>query len=61
MTTQELQSTVTTSTVVNAPIERAFTDFTEGMASWWTPGHHLLNAELAEMVFEPRAGKGTCT
>jgi uncharacterized protein YndB with AHSA1/START domain len=56
MSTQQLQTAVTTSTVVNAPIERAFAVFTEGMSSWWPPGHHLLEAELAEMVFEPRAG-----
>jgi uncharacterized protein YndB with AHSA1/START domain len=26
------------------------------MASWWPPEHHILEADLAEMVFEPRAG-----
>ena len=42
--------------VVEAPIERAFAVFTEGMGSWWPPDHHILEAELAEMVFEPREG-----
>jgi uncharacterized protein YndB with AHSA1/START domain len=42
--------------VVNAPIERAFSVFTTDMASWWPPEHHLLQTELAEMVFEPRVG-----
>jgi uncharacterized protein YndB with AHSA1/START domain len=47
---------VQTSIVVAAPIERAFSVFTEGMASWWPTTHHILEAELAEMVFEPRPG-----
>ena len=42
--------------VVEAPLERAFAVFTEGMGSWWPPEHHILEAELAEMVFEPREG-----
>jgi uncharacterized protein YndB with AHSA1/START domain len=42
--------------VVDAPIERAFEVFTTGMGSWWPPEHHILEGELAEMVFEPRVG-----
>jgi len=30
--------------------------FTESIGTWWNPGHHILRAELAEMVFEPRVG-----
>jgi uncharacterized protein YndB with AHSA1/START domain len=56
MTTEQLQNSVSTSTVVDAPIDRAFTVFTEGMSSWWPSSHHILEAELAEMEFEPRAG-----
>jgi uncharacterized protein YndB with AHSA1/START domain len=26
------------------------------MGSWWPPEHHILAADLAEMVFEPREG-----
>ncbi len=44
------------SIVVDAPIERAFEVFTAGMSEWWPPEHHVIEAELAEMVFEPRAG-----
>jgi uncharacterized protein YndB with AHSA1/START domain len=47
---------VRSSVVVDAPIDRAFTVFTEDIASWWPPEHHILEAELAEMVFEPREG-----
>lgn len=51
------QSTsVQSSIVVNVPIERAFTVFTKDIGSWWPPEHHILEGELAEMVFEPREG-----
>jgi uncharacterized protein YndB with AHSA1/START domain len=56
MTTQQLHTSVSTSEVVNAPLERAFEVFTKGMPTWWPAGHHILEAELAEMEFEPRAG-----
>jgi uncharacterized protein YndB with AHSA1/START domain len=44
------------SVTVNAPIEKAFDMFTTGIGTWWPPDHHILEAELAEMVFEPRVG-----
>ena len=47
---------VRSSIVVDAPIDRAFAVFTEGIASWWPPDHHILGAELASMEFEPRVG-----
>jgi uncharacterized protein YndB with AHSA1/START domain len=47
---------VTTSIVVNAPIDVAFSVFTEDMESWWPPEHHVLQAPLASMVFEAREG-----
>jgi uncharacterized protein YndB with AHSA1/START domain len=47
---------VQTSIVVQAPIDHAFTVFTEDIGSWWPPEHHILQSELAEMVFEPRQG-----
>jgi hypothetical protein len=47
---------VRSSVVVDAPIDRAFTVFTEGIGSWWPPEHHIIEAELADMVFEPRQG-----
>jgi uncharacterized protein YndB with AHSA1/START domain len=56
MTAQATDTSVRTSIVVEAPIERAFTVFTDDIESWWNPEHHILEAELAEMVFEPRAG-----
>lgn len=56
MTTQAADTAVRTSVVVEAPVEHAFSVYTEQMGSWWHPDHHLLQGELAEMVFEPRAG-----
>ena len=56
MTTQATDTAVRTEVVVEAPIERAFSVFTEGIGSWWRPDHHILEGELAEMVFEPRVG-----
>jgi len=56
MTTQLPATSVTTGVDVEAPIEHAFQVFTEGIGSWWNPEHHILQAELAEMVFEPHVG-----
>ncbi len=52
----ETLTAVTTSITVDAPIEVAFEVFTEDMGSWWPPDHHILQAPLASMVFEPRTG-----
>jgi uncharacterized protein YndB with AHSA1/START domain len=54
--TQVTETSVRTDVVVKAPIERAFQVFTQEMASWWNPDHHILAGELEKMVFEPRAG-----
>jgi uncharacterized protein YndB with AHSA1/START domain len=56
MTTQLAGTSVKTSIVVEAPAERAFEVFTKDIGSWWPPEHHILDAELAEMVFEPHVG-----
>jgi len=56
MSTQIAGTSVQTSITVDAPIDRAFSVFTDGIGTWWSPDHHLLRGELAEMVFEPRAG-----
>jgi uncharacterized protein YndB with AHSA1/START domain len=47
---------VRASIVVNVPQERAFDVFTAEIGTWWHPDHHILQSELAEMVFEPRVG-----
>ena len=56
MTIQAQETSVRSSVDVQAPIERAFRVFTEDIGSWWDPTHHILEGELAEMVFEPRVG-----
>jgi uncharacterized protein YndB with AHSA1/START domain len=56
MSTQATDTSVRSSIVVEAPHERAFSVFTDDIGSWWVPDHHILEAELAEMVFEPREG-----
>ncbi len=40
--------------VVEAPIERAFTVFTERFGDFKPPEHNLLTSPIAETVFEPR-------
>ncbi len=42
--------------VVEAPIERAFTVFTDRFGDFKPPEHNLLQAAIAETVFEPRVG-----
>ncbi len=56
MTTQAASTTVRASVMVEAPIERAFSVFTDGMGTWWPSTHHILQGEIAEVMFEPRVG-----
>ena len=56
MTLQATATSVRTSVVVDAPIARAFAVFTDEMATWWPKDHHILEGELAEMVFETHVG-----
>ncbi len=44
---------VTYSVTVPISAQRAFTLFTEGFSTWWI-GHHIGDADLAEVVIEPR-------
>ncbi len=56
MTTQTEQATVRTQIVVDTPIEQAFSAFTERFGDFKPREHTILDAELAETVFEPRVG-----
>ena len=56
--TQTDAATVRKQIVVDAPIERAFTVFTERFGDFKPPEHNLLGAPIAETVFEPRVGGG---
>ena len=48
--------TVRKQVVVDTPIERAFTVFTDRFGDFKPPEHNMLGAPIAETVFEPRAG-----
>jgi len=56
MSTSASATTIRHEVVVNAPIERAFSVFTEGFGTFKPPEHNLLGVDIAETVFEPRAG-----
>jgi hypothetical protein len=56
MSTQSTAAPVRTHVVVEAPRQHAFDVFTQEMKSWWPEDHHMLDGEIGEMVFEPRAG-----
>jgi uncharacterized protein YndB with AHSA1/START domain len=56
MTTQAQEASVRTSIVVEAPIERAFSVFTEDFGRFKPPEHNMLGVDIAETVFEPRVG-----
>jgi uncharacterized protein YndB with AHSA1/START domain len=50
------EASIRTSIVVEAPIERAFSVFTEEFGNFKPPEHNMLGVEIAETVFEPRVG-----
>jgi uncharacterized protein YndB with AHSA1/START domain len=54
--TQATATTVRSSIVVEAPIDQAFRVFTEDFDRVKPREHNLLPVEIAETVFEPRAG-----
>ena len=56
MTTPATGTTVRSTIVVEAPIDRAFRIFTEDFGSFKPPEHNLLGVEIAETIFEPRVG-----
>lgn len=56
MSTPAEATTIRHEIVVAVPIERAFKVFTEDFGTFKPPEHNLLGADIAETVFEPRAG-----
>ena len=56
MTTQAHETSVRTQIVVEVPIERAFSVFTEKFDSIKPREHNMLAVDIAETVFEPREG-----
>jgi uncharacterized protein YndB with AHSA1/START domain len=56
MSAHTTDTAVRASVVVETPIDKAFAVFTADIGTWWPPEHHILEGDLAEMVFEPRVG-----
>jgi uncharacterized protein YndB with AHSA1/START domain len=56
MSMQATDTSVRAAIVVEAPIDRAFSVFTEEFGRFKPPEHDLLAVEIAETVFEPREG-----
>jgi uncharacterized protein YndB with AHSA1/START domain len=57
MTAQATDLTVSTTVMVEAPVERAFAVFTEGIGTWWPlESHHIGSQPAVAAVMEPRAG-----
>jgi uncharacterized protein YndB with AHSA1/START domain len=56
MTMQATQTSIQTSITVEAPLERAFSVFVEEFDRIKPREHNMLAVDIAETVFEPRAG-----
>jgi uncharacterized protein YndB with AHSA1/START domain len=56
MSTQASQTSIRQSIVVEAPIERAFSVFTDGFGTFKPREHNLLDVDIAETVFETHVG-----
>ena len=54
--TQAARAVVRRHIIVEAPSEKAFSVFTERLGDFKPPEHNLLEAPIAETVFEPRVG-----
>ena len=54
--TQAASDVVRRQIVVDAPIERAFTVFTDRFGDFKPPEHNLLRVPIVETVFEPKVG-----
>jgi uncharacterized protein YndB with AHSA1/START domain len=56
MTTQASDTATRHSIVVEAPIDRAFSVFTDGFGTFKPREHNMLEVEIAETVFETHVG-----
>ena len=54
--TQAASAQVRKQIIVEAPLERAFSVFTDRFGDFKPPEHNLLGSPIAETVFEPRVG-----
>jgi len=56
MSTSASASSIRHQVVVQAPIERAFSVFTDGFGDFKPREHNMLAVDIAETIFEPRVG-----
>ena len=56
MSTQAFDTSVRNSIVVDAPIERAFSVFTDDFGGFKPREHNMLSVDIAETVFETHVG-----
>ena len=56
MSTQASETSVTNSIVVEAPVERAFSVFTDGFGTFKPRDHNLMAVDIEETVFETHVG-----
>jgi uncharacterized protein YndB with AHSA1/START domain len=56
MSTQASETSVRHSIVVDAPIERAFSVFTDGFGTFKPREHNMLEVDIEETVFESHVG-----
>jgi uncharacterized protein YndB with AHSA1/START domain len=56
MSTHAAATSVQQTIVVDAPLARAFSVFTEGIGTWFPREYNLLDTEIVERVFEPHVG-----
>ena len=54
--TQSASAVIRRHIVVEAPVDKAFSVFTERLGDFKPPEHNLLASPIAETVFEPRVG-----
>ena len=54
--TQSASAVIRRDIVVDAPVDKAFSVFTERLGDFKPPEHNLLASPIAETVFEPRVG-----
>jgi uncharacterized protein YndB with AHSA1/START domain len=56
VTTPAAATSIRHQIIVQAPIARAFSVFTDDFGAFKPPEHNMLGADIAETVFEPHAG-----
>jgi len=56
MTATEPIPPITGTVTVGLPVEQAFSVFTGEFTTWWPHQYHIGQAEVAEVILEPREG-----